>query len=59
MTTLLLARHGETGWNREGRVQGWAATGLTDRVQLVLGALVLLVNVVVYGVVFVRRRGES
>ena len=31
MTTLLLARHGETHWNREGRVQGWAATGLTDR----------------------------
>lgn len=31
MTTLLLARHGETPWNREGRVQGWAATGLTDR----------------------------
>jgi len=31
MTTLLLARHGETGWNREGRVQGWAAAALTDR----------------------------
>jgi len=31
MTTLLLARHGETGWNREGRVQGWAPTRLTDR----------------------------
>lgn len=31
MTTLLLARHGETPWNREGRVQGWAATGLTPR----------------------------
>jgi probable phosphoglycerate mutase len=31
MTTLLLVRHGETEWNREGRVQGWAATGLTDR----------------------------
>lgn len=24
MTTLLLARHGETDWNREGRWQGWA-----------------------------------
>ena len=23
MTTLLLARHGETDWNREGRWQGW------------------------------------
>ena len=33
MTTLLLARHGETQWNREGRVQGWAPTGLTDRGQ--------------------------
>ncbi|WP_254272860.1 histidine phosphatase family protein [Haloarcula marina] len=31
MTTVLLARHGETPWNREGRIQGWAATGLTDR----------------------------
>jgi len=31
MTTLLLVRHGETRWNREGRVQGWAATELTDR----------------------------
>ena len=31
MTTVLLARHGETDWNREGRVQGWAPTGLTDR----------------------------
>ncbi|MDS0281858.1 histidine phosphatase family protein [Haloarcula onubensis] len=30
MTTLLLARHGETAWNREGRVQGWAPTELTD-----------------------------
>ncbi|HEY6960847.1 MAG TPA: histidine phosphatase family protein [Gaiellaceae bacterium] len=24
MTTLLLVRHGETDWNREGRWQGWA-----------------------------------
>ncbi len=24
MTTVLLARHGETDWNREGRWQGWA-----------------------------------
>lgn len=31
MTTILLTRHGETRWNRDGRVQGWAATGLTDR----------------------------
>lgn len=31
MTTLLFARHGETPWNREERVQGWAATGLTER----------------------------
>jgi len=30
VTTVLLARHGETDWNREGRVQGWAPTGLTD-----------------------------
>jgi len=31
MATVLLARHGETRWNREGRVQGWAPTALTDR----------------------------
>ncbi|QLG60856.1 histidine phosphatase family protein [Halorarum salinum] len=31
MTTVLLCRHGETAWNRERRVQGWAPTSLTDR----------------------------
>lgn len=31
MATVLLARHGETAWNRAGRVQGWAPTRLTDR----------------------------
>jgi probable phosphoglycerate mutase len=31
MTTVLLARHGETAWNREGRLQGWAPVPLTDR----------------------------
>jgi len=30
-TTVLLVRHGETDWNREGRLQGWAPTGLNDR----------------------------
>jgi len=30
MTTLLLARHGETDWNREGRWQGWADPPLND-----------------------------
>lgn len=29
--TVLLVRHGETTWNREGRVQGWADSTLTDR----------------------------
>ncbi len=29
--TVLLARHGETAWNREGRIQGWAPTALTGR----------------------------
>jgi len=30
-TTILLARHGETDWNREGRLQGWAPVALNDR----------------------------
>ena len=30
MTTLLLARHGETDWNHEGRWQGWADPPLND-----------------------------
>lgn len=30
MTRILLVRHGETAWTREGRVQGWAAVPLTD-----------------------------
>lgn len=29
--TVVFVRHGETGWNRAGRVQGWASVGLTDR----------------------------
>lgn len=29
--TVLLVRHGETDWNREGRLQGWAPTSLNDR----------------------------
>jgi broad specificity phosphatase PhoE len=31
MTTLLLARHGETDWNRDGRWQGRSDTPLNDR----------------------------
>ncbi len=30
MTTILLARHGETDWNREGRYQGWADPSLNE-----------------------------
>ena len=30
VTTLLLARHGETDWNREGRWQGWADPPLNE-----------------------------
>ena len=29
--TLVLVRHGETTWNRDRRVQGWAPSTLTDR----------------------------
>lgn len=31
MGTALLVRHGETSWNRDGRVQGWADSRLTER----------------------------
>lgn len=31
MATVILARHGETTWNRDGRVQGWAPSRLTTR----------------------------
>lgn len=30
MTTIVAVRHGETTWNREERMQGWAPTPLTD-----------------------------
>lgn len=30
MPTLYLLRHGETEWNRTGRIQGWAYTRLND-----------------------------
>lgn len=30
MTTILLARHGETEWNRTGRYQGWADPPLNE-----------------------------
>lgn len=30
MATVLLVRHGETPWNRERRIQGWAPTPLTE-----------------------------
>lgn len=33
MATMVLVRHGETQWNRDRRVQGWAPVGLTDRGQ--------------------------
>ncbi len=31
MSKVLIVRHGETTWNREGRMQGWAPTPLTER----------------------------
>jgi probable phosphoglycerate mutase len=30
MTTIVVVRHGETAWNREGRMQGWAPVPLND-----------------------------
>jgi probable phosphoglycerate mutase len=31
MTTIVAVRHGETTWNRQRRLQGWAPARLTDR----------------------------
>lgn len=31
MSTVVLVRHGETTWNRDRRIQGWAPAPLTDR----------------------------
>lgn len=31
MSRVLLVRHGETGWNRRRRIQGWAPTLLNER----------------------------
>ncbi|MFC6837105.1 histidine phosphatase family protein [Halomarina ordinaria] len=31
MATVILMRHGETTWNRDRRMQGWAPVPLTDR----------------------------
>jgi probable phosphoglycerate mutase len=30
MTTIIVMRHGETAWNREGRLQGWAPVTLNE-----------------------------
>jgi probable phosphoglycerate mutase len=39
MATVLLARHAESTWNRQDRLQGWAPCLLTDRGQDQAGAL--------------------
>lgn len=31
MTTVVVVRHGETAWNHERRIQGWAPTRLNER----------------------------
>ena len=31
MTTIVLLRHGETDWNADRRIQGWAPVPLNDR----------------------------
>lgn len=30
MKTIYLVRHGETSWNRQGRIQGWSYIGLNE-----------------------------
>ena len=41
--TILLVRHGETGWNRERRYQGWLNSPLTERGVAQASAIGLLV----------------
>ena len=39
MTTFLLLRHGETLWNRDGRLQGWQDSPLSEAGRAQAGAL--------------------
>jgi 2,3-bisphosphoglycerate-dependent phosphoglycerate mutase len=39
LTTFLLLRHGETLWNRDGRLQGWQDSPLSDAGRAQAGAL--------------------
>jgi len=62
MTTLLLARHGETDWNREGRWQGWADPPLNDLGRAQAGALAETLRSVPFDAVYssdLRRAHET
>lgn len=52
MTRLILIRHGETEWNRQGLVQGWTDVHLTDVGRQQAGALAAAIAPFHPGVVY-------
>lgn len=62
MTTLLLARHGETEWNRTGRWQGWADPPLNETGRAQARALAEQLRAVPFDAVYssdLRRAHET
>ena len=62
MTTILLARHGETEWNRDGRFQGHADPSLTELGRTQAGALAELLGDEAFDAVYasdLRRAYET